>query len=257
MEENKKRRIRLADNRSLVWQQRRASEEKNVHSNTVKNDNILYRTARAAKEAEDRLYAEKAEQNRQPREISAAEKQRREEIRQIGEKLEVRNNLLRQERKLGLEGLLSAEDIKRAQESNQYVGDKTPLGIKKRDVRDLEGKTKRQQRSSHKLLPSERKSRLSRAKIERSRKKHLEREAKKEELRIRNEKRQAERRARAANGHKISVERLRKLRGLNKNQAVTKRDTDFAKKYQKSKRREQEDFRRNQIRLRKRDEYTR
>ena len=245
MEENKKRRIRLADNSSLVWQQRRASEEKNVHSNTVKNDNILYRTARAAKEAEDRLYAEKAEQNRQPREISAAEKQRREEIRQIGEKLEVRNNLLRQERKLGLEGLLSAEDIKRAQESNQYVGDKTPLGIKKRDVRDLEGKTKRQQRSSHKLLPSERKSRLSRAKIERSRKKHLERETKKE-LYITD-----------ANGHKISVERLRKLRGLNKNQAVTKRDTDFAKKYQKSKRREQEDFRRNQIRLRKRDEYTR
>ena len=65
MEENRKKRIRLADNSSLVWQQRRAAEEKNVHSNIVKNDNVLYRTARAAKEAEDRLYAEKAEQNRQ------------------------------------------------------------------------------------------------------------------------------------------------------------------------------------------------
>lgn len=143
MEENKKKRIRLADNSSLVWQQRRAAEEKNVHSNIVKNDNVLYRTARAAKEAEDRLYAEKAEQNRQPRAISAAEKQRREDVRQIAEKLEVRNNLLRQERKLGVEGLLSVEDIKRAQESNRYVGDRTPLELKKRDVRGLEGETKR------------------------------------------------------------------------------------------------------------------
>lgn len=245
MEENKKKRIRLTDNSSLVWQQRRAAEEKNVHSNIVKNDNILYRTARAAKEAEDRLYAEKAEQNRQPRDISAAEKQRREDIRRIGEKLEVRNNLLRQERKLGVEGLLSVEDIKRAQESNSYVGDKTPLNLKKRDVRDLGGETKRKKRSPHKLLPSERRSRLSRAKIERSRKKYLERTAKKE-LYITD-----------ANGQKISVDRLRKLRGLSKNQAVTKRDTDFAKKYQMSKRREQEDFRKNRLRLRKRDDYTR
>lgn len=245
MEENKKKRIRLVDNSNLVWQQRRAAEEKGVHSNIVKNDNVLYRTARAAKEAEDRLYAEKAEQNRQPRAVSLSEKQRREEVRQVGEKLEVRNNLLRQERKLGMKGLLSVEDIKRAQESNRYVGDKKPLDIKKRDVRGLEGETKRKKRSKHKLLPSERKSRLTRAKIERSRKKHLERTAKKE-LYITD-----------ANGQKISVERLRKLRGLSKNQAVTKRDTDFAKKYQITQRREQEDFRRNQMRLRKRDDYTR
>ena len=245
MEENRKKRIRLADNSDLVWQQRRAAEEKNVHSNIVKNDNVLYRTARAAKEAEDRLYAEKAEQNRQPRPLSNAEKQRRDEVRQIGEKLEVRNNLLRQERKLGMEGLLSVEDIKRAQDSNRYVGKSTPLDVKKREVHDLEGKTKRKKRSAHKLLPSERKSRLSRSKIERSRKKHLERTAKKE-LYITD-----------ANGQKISVERLRKLRGLSKNQAVTKRDTDFAKNYQMSKRREQENLARNQMRIRKRDEYSR
>ncbi len=245
MEENKKKRIRLVDNSQLVWQQRHAAEEKSVHSNIVKNDNILYRTAKAAKEAENRLYAEKAEQNRQPKDISLAEKQRREELRQVGERLEVRNNLLRQERKLGMEGMLSVDDIRRAQESNRYVGDKTPLDLKKRDVRGLEGKTKRKKRSAHKLLPSERKSRLSRAKLERSRKKQLERTAKKE-LYITD-----------ANGQKISVERLRKLRGLSKNQAVTKRDTDYAKKYQLSKRREQEDFRRNQMRIRKRDEYSR
>ena len=146
MEENKKKRIRLVDNSNLVWQQRRAAEEKGVHSNIVKNDNVLYRTARAAKEAEDRLYAEKAEQNRQPRAVSLSEKQRREEVRQVGEKLEVRNNLLRQERKLGMKGLLSVEDIKRAQESNRYVGDKKPLDIKKRDVRGLEGETKRKKK---------------------------------------------------------------------------------------------------------------
>lgn len=148
-------------------------------------------------------------------------------------------------RKLGMEGLLSVEDIRRAQESNRYVGREKPLELKKRDVRGLEGETKRRKRSKHKLLPSERKSRLSRAKIERSRKKYLERTAKKE-LYITD-----------AKGQKISVERLRKLRGLSKNQAVTKRDTDFAKKYQISKRREQESFRANQMRLRKRDEYTR
>ncbi|MGN1079612.1 MAG: hypothetical protein ACI4TE_05510 [Alphaproteobacteria bacterium] len=244
MEENKKKRIRLADNSSLVWQQRRAAEEKNVHSNTVKNDNVLYRTARAAKEAEDRLYAEKAEQNRQSRTVSDSEKQRREDVRRIGEKLEVRNNLLRQERRLGMEGLLSIEDIRRAQESNRYVGKEKPLEIRKRDVRNLEGKTKRRKRSQHKLLPSERRSRLSRAKIERSRKKQLERTAKKE-LYITD-----------AKGQKISVEKLRKLRGLSKNRAVTKRDTDFAKKYQISKRREQENLNK-QLRLRKRDEYTR
>ena len=59
-----------------------------------------------------------------------------------------------------------------------------------------------------------------------------------------------------AKGQKISVSRLRKLRGLQKDQAITKRDTDFAKKYQMSKRREQESGR-TALRIRKRDEYSR
>ena len=245
MEENKKKRIRLVDNSSLVWQQRRAAEDKSVHSNTVKNDNILYRTARAAKEAEHRLYAEKAEQNRQPKPVSLSEKQRREDVRKIEEKLEVRKNLLNQERKLGVKGLLSVEDIKRAQESNRYVGKKKPLDLEKKDVRGLEGTTKRKKRSKHKLLPSERKSRLTRAKIERSRKKELEKTAKRD-LYITD-----------AKGNKISVERLRKLRGLNKNQAFTKRDAEAIKKQQRANRSNQSDFIKNQHRLRRRDDYTR
>lgn len=244
MEENKKKRIRLVDNSDLVWQQRRAAEDKNVHSNTVKNDNILYRTARAAKEAENRLYAEKAEQNRQPKPISLSEKQRQHDTRKIEEKLEIRKNLLDQERKLGVKGLLSVEDIKRAQESNRYVGKKKPLELKKKDVRGLEGEKKREKRSKHKLLPSERKSRLTRAKIERSRKKELEKTAKRD-LHITD-----------ANGNKISIERLRKLRGLNKDQAFTKRDGDAVKKYQKANR-SKDDFIKNQQRLRRRDDYSR
>lgn len=241
MEENKKKRIRLTDNSALVWQQRHG--DKSVHSNTVRDDSVLYRTARAAKEAEDRSYAEKAEQNRQPR-VSDAEKERREVVRREAEKIDVRNNLMRQERRLGIEGALSFDDISRAQESGLYVGRSKPMELKKRDVRGLGGKTKRKRHSAGRLLPSERRRRLSRARIERNRKKVLEKTAKKE-LYITD-----------AKGQKISVSRLRKLRGLQKDQAITKRDTDFAKKYQMSKRREQESGR-TALRIRKRDEYTR
>ncbi|MBR1777203.1 MAG: hypothetical protein IJ752_01275 [Alphaproteobacteria bacterium] len=241
MDENKRKRIRLADNSDMVWKQRREAQ-KNVHSNIVKDDGLLFRTAKAAKQAEDRLYAEKAEKNRQSKETDIIEKQRREDVRRIEEKIEVRNKILRQEKKLGMEGLLSKEDIRRAQNSNSMVGRDDPLNIKKKDVRGLEGAAKRKKRSKHKLLPSERRDRLSRAKIERGRKKELEKTAKKE-LYVTD-----------AYGNKISIEKLRKLRGLNKNQAVTRRDTDFAKKYQKSQRREQNNSRIAEMRLRKRDE---
>ena len=244
MEENKRKRIRLVDNSDMVWQQRRKLE-KSVHSNIVKDDSILFRTAKAAKQAEDRLYAEKAEKNRSSNESDLAEKQRNRDIRRVEEKLDVRNNILKQERKLGIEGTFSHEDLKRAENSNSMVGREDPLKIKQKDVKNLEGKSKRQKRSEHKLLPSERRDRLSRAKIERSRKKTLERTAKKE-LYVTD-----------ANGQKISIEKLRKLRGLNKNQAVTRRDTDFAKKHQIAKRREQNNLRAAERRFRKRDEYTR
>ena len=244
MEENNRRRIRLVDNSDMVWQQRR-NADKNVHSNTVRDDSLLYRTARAAKEAEDRFYAQQAEQNRTSTAPDLAKRQREHDVRRIEEKMEIRNNILRQERKLGIEGTFSDADLKRAESSNNMVGRTDPLRIEKKAVKGMEGQTKRKKRSKHKLLPSERRDRLSRAKIERSKKKTLERTAKKE-LYITD-----------ANGHKISVEKLRKLRGLNKDKAVTRRDTDFAKQYQLSKRRELENKRLAQLRVRKRDEYTR
>ena len=244
MEENKRKRIRLVDNSDMVWQQRR-DLEKNVHSNIVKDDSILFRTAKAAKQAEDRLYAEKAEQNRASTEQTMADKQRKQDIRRIEEKIEVRNKIIQQERKLGIEGTFSHDDLKRAENSNSMVGRKDPLKVRQKDVKGLEGKSTRKKRSEHKLLPSERRDRLSRAKIERNRKKTLERIAKKE-LYITD-----------ANGQKISVEKLRKLRGLNKNQAITRRDTDFAKKHQIAKRREQDNLRIAERRFRTRGEYTR
>ena len=244
MEENKRKRIRLADNSDLVWKQRREAQ-KNVHSNIVKDDTLLYRTAKEAKRAEDRMYAEKAEKDRQSKEPNLVEKQRSEVVRRVEEKIDVRNKILNQEKKLGVEGLLSREDIRRAQNSNSMVGRNDPLNVRKKDVKGLEGTQKRKKRSKHKLLPSERRDRLSRAKIERGRKKELERTAKKE-LYVTD-----------AHGNKISVEKLRKLRGLKRDQAVTRRDTDFAKKYQKSLRREQDNSRVAQMRIRKRDEYTR
>ena len=231
MEENKRKRIRLADNSDMVWQQRR-NAQKGVHANIVKDDSLLFRTAQAAKQAEDRLYAEKAEKNRTSNEPDLIEKQREQDVRRVEEKIDVRNKIVQQEKKLGMEGLLSREDIKRAENSNSMVGREDPLNIKKKDVKGLEVETKRQKRSEHKLLPSERRDRLSRAKIERGmnkeRRKEIEKKAQKE-LYVTD-----------ANGQKISVDKLRKLRGLSKDNTVTRRDaSEFSKKYQMSKRREQ------------------
>lgn len=238
MEENKKKRIRLSDDSKLVWQQRHA-DDKNVHSNIVRDNSVLYRNAQAAKEAEDRMYAERLNREKETRETPAAEKQRREDLRRIEEKLEVRNTIMRQEHRLGMDGMMSFDDIARAQESNKYVGTNKPLNVKKRDVRGLTGKTKRK-RSSQRLLPSERRQRLSRARIEHGRKKYLEKTARKE-LYIKD-----------ANGNKISIERLRKLRGLDKNRAVTKSDARIAQKQIA-----RDAGRGNALRIRKRDEYTR
>ena len=55
-----------------------------------------------------------------------------------------------------------------------------------------------------------------------------------------------------ANGNKISIERLRKLRGLDKNRAVTKSDARIAQKQIA-----RDAGRGNALRIRKRDEYTR
>lgn len=240
MEENKKRRIRLVDNSDMVWAQRRAREEKTVHSNTVKDETLLHRNAKKAKEAEDKVYGEKL-----GRTDSDAVKRRRVTNRQIREGLDVRNHILRQERVLDIEGAFSFEDLRRAQNSPTLVGKRKPIKIRKKDVKGLEGRTSRKKRSRAKLLPSERRSRLNRAKIERNRKKYRDRMVKKE-LMITD-----------ANGKKISIERLRKLRGLSKNEAIKKNDIDFAKKYTLAQEKAKKSKSNSARLIRKRDENTR
>lgn len=236
MQENNKKRIRLTENSDFVWSQRNKLErraDKNAHSNTVQNDNILYRNAKAAKQAEDKLYAEKMNAAEQGRE-SKREQVRSERSRQIREGLGVRDAMLRQEHKLGMDGALSRDELMKAQYSPEMVGKAKPMNVSKRDVRGLEGKRKRRRRSRMSLLPSERKNRFNRKKLERNRDKERARIAEKE------------------TGKKLTAKRLRELRGLSKKQ-IKRRDLAQVRRD-----REQSAKRTNMARtIRKRDEYTR
>lgn len=236
MQENNKKRIRLTENSEFVWSQRNKLErnaEKNAHSNTVQNDNILYRNAKAAKQAEEKLYAEKINAAEKGREAQS-ERTRSEHSRQIREGLGVRDAMLRQEHKLGMDGALSREELMKAQYSPEMVGKAKPMNVKKRDVRGLEGKRKRKRRARMSLLPSERKNRFNRKKLERNRTKERARIAEKE------------------TGKKLSAKRLRELRGLSRKQ-VKRRDLAQVRRE-----REQSAKHTNMVRtIRKRDEYTR
>ena len=236
MQENNKKRIRLTENSEFVWSQRNKLErnaEKNAHSNTVQNDNILYRNAKAAKQAEEKLYAEKINAAEKGREAQS-ERTRSEHSRQIREGLGVRDAMLRQEHKLGMDGALSVEELRNAQYSPEMVGKLKPMNVKAKDVRGLEGKRKRKRRARMSLLPSERKNRFNRKKLERNRTKERARIAEKE------------------TGKKLSAKRLRELRGLSRKQ-VKRRDLAQVRRE-----REQSAKRTNMVRtIRKRDEYTR
>ena len=224
MQENNKKRIRLTENSDFVWSQRNKLEkraDKNAHSNTVQNDNILYRNAKAAKQAEDKLYAEKMNAAEKGRE-SKREHVRSEQSRQIREGLGVRDAMLRQEHKLGMDGALSRDELMKAQYSPEMVGKVKPMNVKKNDVRGLEGKRKRRRKARMSLLPSERRNRLNRKKLERNRDK------------------------------KLTAKRLRELRGLSKKQ-IKRRDLAQVRRE-----REQSATRTNMARtIRKRDDYTR
>ena len=236
MQENNKKRIRLTENSDFVWSQRNKLEkraDKNAHSNTVQNDNILYRNAKAAKQAEDKLYAEKINAAEQGRE-SKNEQVRTERSRQIREGLGVRDAMLRQEHKLGMDGALSREELRKAQYSPEMVGRTKPMDVKKKDVRGLEGVRKRRRKGRLSLLPSERKNRFNRNKLARNRTKERARVAEKE------------------TGKKLSAKRLRELRGLSKKQ-VKRRDLAQVRRE-----REQSAKHTNMVRtVRKRDDYTR
>ena len=232
MQENNKKRIRLTENSEFVWSQRNKLErnaEKNAHSNTVQNDNILYRNAKAAKQAEEKLYAEKINAAEKGREAQS-ERTRSEHSRQIREGLGVRDAMLRQEHKLGMDGALSREELMKAQYSPEMVGKLKPMNVKAKDVRGLEGK----RRARMSLLPSERKNRFNRKKLERNRDKERARIAEKE------------------TGKKLTAKRLRELRGLSRKQ-VKRRDLAQVRRE-----REQSAKHTNMVRtVRKRDEYTR
>lgn len=238
MQENNKKRIRLTENSDFVWSQRNKLEkrvDKNVHSNTVQNDNILYRNAKAAKQAEDKLYAEKMNAAEKGRE-SKREQLRSEQSRQIREGLGVRDAMLRQEHKLGMDGALSRDELMKAQYSPEMVGRTKPMDVKKKDVRGLEGVRKRRRRKARmSLLPSERRNRFNRKRLERARNKERARIAEKE-----------------LGGKKLTAKRLRELRGLSKKQ-VKRRDLAQVRRE-----REQSATRTNMARtIRRRDDYTR
>ena len=236
MQENKKKRILLTENSDLVWSQRamKRQDDKHAFSNTAQNDNVLYKTARAAKQAEDKLYAEKVNAAEQGRE-SKNEQVRSEHRRQIREGLGVRDAMLRQEHKLGMDGALSREELRKAQYSPEMVGRAKPMDVKKKDVRGLEGVRKRRRRKGRmSLLPSERKNRFNRKRLERARDKERARIAEKE------------------TGKKLTAKRLRELRGLDRKQ-IKRRDLAQVRRE-----REQSAKRTNMVRtVRKRDEYTR
>ncbi len=235
MQENKKKRILLTENSDLVWSQRaKRQEDKHAFSNTARNDNVLYKTARAAKQAEDKLYAEKINAAEQGRE-SKNEQVRTEHSRQIREGLGVRDAMLRQEHKLGMDGALSREELRKAQYSPEMVGRTKPMDVKKKDVRGLEGVRKRRRKGRLSLLPSERKNRFNRKRLERARAKERARIAEKE-----------------LGGKKLTAKRLRELRGLDRKQ-IKRRDLAQVRRE-----REQSAKRTNMVRtVRKRDEYTR
>lgn len=235
MQENKKKRILLTENSDLVWSQRaKRQEDKHAFSNTAQNDNVLYKTARAAKQAEDKLYAEKINAAEQGRE-SKNEQVRTERSRQIREGLGVRDAMLRQEHKLGMDGALSREELRKAQYSPEMVSRTKPMDVKKKDIRGLEGIRKRRRKGRLSLLPSERKNRFNRKRLERARAKERARIAEKE-----------------LGGKKLTAKRLRELRGLDRKQ-IKRRDLAQVRRE-----REQSAKRTNMVRtVRKRDEYTR
>ncbi len=237
MQENKKKRILLTENSDLVWSQRamKRQEDKHAFSNTVRNDNILYKSAHAAKQAEDKLYAEKTNAAEQGRE-NKNEQVRSERSRQIREGLGVRDAMLRQEHKLGMDGALSREELRKAQYSPEMVGRTKPMDVKKKDVRGLDGVRRRRKRKGRlSLLPSERKNRFNRKRLERARDKERARIAEKE-----------------LGGKKLTAKRLRELRGLDRKQ-IKRRDLAQVRRE-----REQSAKRTNMVRtVRKRDEYTR
>lgn len=256
MENNQRKRPRIDFSREeMGWIQKRINpealrkrQEGGVFDNTVQNDKVLYRDSKAARRAEEQAHAEKINRdiNRAGEEASkkSLEQERLTVERQIREGLDIRNNILNQEKRLGIDGALSYSELERAQMSRTLVGKKNPLKGKKKDLEVL-GKTKRKRKTRK---PSERKTdRLLQAKLDRIRKQgknkvkaNLKNKEAKKDLVI------------TLDGKKINIDRLR---GTGKySLPAQKRNNDSGRQALRAERVKRA---RMQAQIRKRDEYTR
>lgn len=256
MENNQRKRPRIDFSRDeMGWIQKRINpaalrkrQEGGVFDNTARSDAVLYRDEKAARRAEERAHAEKINRDINNKNENASKKSMEQERltveRQIREGLDIRNNILNQERRLGIDGALSFSELERAQTSRTLVGKRNPLKGKKKDLEAL-GKTKRKRRTRR---PSERKTdRLLQAKLDRLRKqgrakvkaKLKKREAKKDLVIM-------------LDGKKINIDRLR---GTGKySSPAQRRENNSGRHAMKAERVKKA---RMQMQVRKRDENTR
>ncbi|MCQ2914103.1 MAG: hypothetical protein MJ247_02805 [Alphaproteobacteria bacterium] len=236
MLENTRKRISLKSDSNFVWSQKKAAadDNKTVHSNTVSQDNILFRNAQQAKEAEDRLYSQKVSQPAptiEDKKQEYKENKAKEDNRQIRQSLGVRDAILAQEAKLGVKGIISKRDLQQAQYMDpSLVGKAKPLDVTKKDVKGLEGTRKRKTHGKSMLLPSQRKKRFNRKKQE----KELEKNRNIERDKIAAKKFKKELTVTDSKGNKISIERLRKLRGLQNSTPIKRKDLKQAREQLKS-----------------------
>lgn len=247
MENNQKRRIRLGlSPNELGWKQRpnqQVQEQDGVFDNTVQSDKVLHRNKDAARQSASNAHEEKmnrgAALNPGNKKIRLNKREQMDHNRRIREGLSVRNMLLRQERRLGIEGALSYEDLRRAERSPTLVGKTNPLKAKKTKFKGV-GKTTRKRKNREKLLPSERRRRLSRTKIERNRKLYRDRISTKELV------------ITGPNGEKINLTHLRKLRGLEDRKKTAKREEASSRRTMKAER-----VKNAKLQIRRRDQNTR
>lgn len=220
MLENTRRRVQLTADGTFSWKQNK-TEEKTAYSNTVQQDNILFSIAPAARKAEQELLNENPNRPAPSNRIEAAKntvvKQQQElAAKKSREGLDIQEALLRQEKKLGMKGALSVDEIAYARNDPTLVGKMKPMDIKKKDVQGLEGNRHRSLHTRKSLLPSQRRDRLNRKKLEKNREQERNRIQEKQlgkDLSITDK-----------NGKKISIERLRKLRGLSKQTPLKRKD---------------------------------
>ncbi|MBO4644633.1 MAG: hypothetical protein J5716_08520 [Alphaproteobacteria bacterium] len=141
----------------MAWSQSKEAG-KTAFADTVGNVNTIeHNSLQEAYKEFDREYAKETKQadiTTKKNETQEIQEQRAKLDRQAQEN---RNKIMQKEKKLGVEGLLSREDIERIANSVEKVGAKDPLKeINKEDVKGLEGKMTRK-KTNERASPLERK----------------------------------------------------------------------------------------------------